>query len=318
MIKRALLVGIDQYDCMPPLRGCVNDVNALFPLLARNEDNLRNFHCEVRTSAADRVDRHSLLNDIKALFAPGADVALLYYAGHGEGSDSDVAIATQDGKSPELGITLSSILGTVRDSTAQEVVIILDCCYAGGAAGLPQLGGNVSALRNGLSILSACRKDQSAAETKEGRGLFSSYLCGALDGGAADVMGKVTIANIFGYLSESFGAWGQRPTFKTSVDRLHELRRCAPWVPIAELRRLPEIFPEQDGLLRLDPSYEPSAKPGHPDNEATFAILQRFRSAKLLEPVGADHLYFAAMQKKKCRLTPLGKLYWLMAKKGQF
>jgi len=60
MIKRALLVGIDQYDCMPPLRGCVNDVNALFPLLARNEDNLRNFHCEVRTSAADRVDRHCL------------------------------------------------------------------------------------------------------------------------------------------------------------------------------------------------------------------------------------------------------------------
>src|SRR5947209_14326513 len=42
--------------------------------------------------------------------------------------------------------------------------------------------------------------------------LFRS--CGALDGGAADVLGKVTVASVYAYLSETFGPWDQRPTFK--------------------------------------------------------------------------------------------------------
>ena len=39
-MKRALLVGIDKYDTRAPLHGCVNDVRALHPLLAQNEDEL--------------------------------------------------------------------------------------------------------------------------------------------------------------------------------------------------------------------------------------------------------------------------------------
>lgn len=318
MMKRALLVGIDEYDNLSQLYGCVNDVNALHPLLARNEDNSLNFDCQVRTSSTAPVDRLSLLADIKALLAPGADVALFYFAGHGERQDNDVVIATQDGESPAVGIALSSILGIVQQSQVQEVLIVLDSCYAGGAGGVPQIGGNTAALRSGLSILSASRSEQPAAETEEGRGLFSTYLCGALDSGAADVLGKVTVASVFAYLSESFGPWEQRPTFKSNVDRLHELRLCSPWVPLAELRLLPTIFKDQDTLLQLDPSYEVSEEPRHREHEAIFATLQKCRAAKLVEPVGTGHMYFAAMQKKRCKLTPLGKHYWRMAKRGRF
>jgi len=317
MMKRALLVGIDEYDNLNSLYGCVNDVTALHPLISRNEDVTPNFDCQIRTSAGGRVDRLSLLADIKALLAPGADVALFYFAGHGEWQESDVHIATQDGESPAVGISLASILGFVKTSPVQEVLIVLDCCYAGGAGGVPQIGGNVAALRPGLSILSASRSEQSAAETEEGRGLFSTYLCGALESGAADLLGKVTVASVFAYLSESFGPWEQRPTFKSNVDRLHELRLCSPWVPLAELRLLPIIFPNQDTLLQLDPSYEPSDEPRHREHEAIFATLQKYRAAKLVEPVGAEHMYFAAMQKKECKLTPLGKHYWRMAQQGR-
>lgn len=316
-MKRALLVGIDKYDKMSPLRGCVNDVKALHPLLSKNEDNSPNFECEVRTSSENRINRLSLLTDIESLLAPGADVALFYFAGHGAGKKGDVIIATQDGEMPEPGILLSQVLGTVEQSKVQEVLIILDCCFAGGAGGVPQLGGDAAVLRSGVSILSASRSDQPAAETEKGRGLFSTYLCGALESGAADVLGKVTVASVFAYLSESFSAWEQRPMFKSNVDRLNDLRRCSAWVPIPDLRRLPEIFQKQDTLLRLGPSYEPSEKPRHQEHEETFAILQKCRAAKLVEPVGADHMYFAAMQKKSCRLTPLGKHYWRMAKKGR-
>jgi len=48
-----------------------------------------------------------------------------------------------------------------------------------------------------------------------------------------------------------------------------------------------------------------------------FAILQRYRAAKLVEPVDSEHMYFAAMEDKACRLTPLGQHYWHMANKGR-
>lgn len=318
-MKRALLVGIDDYDDsrINGLNGCVNDVNALAPLLSRNEDNSPNFDCQTRTSAADRVDRRNLLEAIDALLAPGADVALFYFAGHGSAVDHDVVLVTQDGAGADLGVSLSSILGRVQTSPVREVLIVLDCCFSGGAGGVPQIGGDVAALRSGLSILSASRADQPAAETAAGRGAFSTYLCGALEGGAADVLGKVTIAGVYAYLSESFGPWNQRPTFKANVDRLHELRLCSPAVPLAELRRLPEFFAQQDGVLPLDPSYEPDADPDHPEHEAIFAILQKCRAAKLVEPVGEEHMYFAAMNSTGCKLTPLGRLYWWMAQQGR-
>lgn len=312
-MKRALLIGIDAYDQMNGLAGCVNDVNALAPLLSRNEDGSPNFNCQTRTSATLRVERRNLLEAIDALLAPGADVALLYFAGHGAAAKNDVVLSTQDGDDRDPGVSLSSVLAKVQDSPVREVLIILDCCFSGGAGGVPQLGGDAAALRSGVSILTASRSDQPAAETAEGRGLFSTYLCGALDAGAADVLGKVTIAGVYAYLSESFGPWNQRPTFKANVDRLHELRLCSPAVPVAELRRLPEFFPKQDGELPLDSSYEPKAEPKHLEHEAIFAILQRCRAAKLVEPVGPEHMYDAAMQNAGCKLTPLGRLYWWMA-----
>jgi hypothetical protein len=88
-------------------------------------------------------------------------------------------------------------------------------------------------------------------------------------------------------------------------------------VPLCELRRLPEFFVTADGELSLDSSFEPQAEPSHPVNEAIFAILQSCRGAKLVEPVGCKHLYFAAIENKACRLTRLGKFYWRMANAGR-
>ena len=48
-----------------------------------------------------------------------------------------------------------------------------------------------------------------------------------------------------------------------------------------------------------------------------FSTLQKYRAAKLLEPVDAEHMYFAAMESKACRLTPLGRHYWHVAKDGR-
>lgn len=316
-MKRALLIGIDAFDTQSNLSGCVNDVHALAPLLSRNEDDSPNFDCRTITSDVDRVARRTILEAIDHLLAPGADIALLYFASHGSATNNDVILVTQDGVSNEPGVPLSLILGKVQTSNVREVFIILDCCFAGGGGGVPQIGENVAVLREGVALLGASRSDQTAAELPSGRGLFSFYLCGALEGGAADVLGKVTLAGVYAYLSESFGPWDQRPTFKANLDRLHEIRRCSPAVPIEELRRLPEFFPEPDHVLPLDSSYEPDAEPKHPVHEAVFAILQRCRAAKLVVPIGTEHMYYAAIQKLACQLTPLGKHYLRMATQGQ-
>jgi uncharacterized caspase-like protein len=314
-MKRALLVGIDKYEDAPPLNGCVNDVKALKPLLARNEDDSLNFECIIKTSEnAQPVSRRNLLDSIDALLKPGADIALFYFAGHGQQADNDVVLVSQDGRGSDLGVKMSEVLSKVQHSKVPEVLIILDCCFAGTAGGVPQLGTDAAVLRSGVSILTASRGDQVSIETPEGRGLFSTYLCGALEGGAADILGQITIAGLYAYLSESFGAWDQRPMFKANVERLHEVRSSSPAVPFSQLRRLSEIFETQYSLLQLDPSYEPTAEPRHPEHEAIFEILQRCRAAKLVEPVGEQHMYYAAMNNKSCRLTPLGRLYWTMAK----
>jgi hypothetical protein len=222
---------------------------------------------------------------------------------------------TRDATPATPGIAFSQVLAKVAGSSVREVVLILDCCFSGAAGGVPQLATTAATLREGVSILTASRGDQVAVEWAHG--VFSTFLGGALEGGAADVVGKVTIAGLYSYLDECFGPWDQRPAFKSNVDRLNELRRCAPAVPPSELREICDHFPAADHLFALDPSYEPDAEPRDPVHERAFATLQKYRAAKLLVPVGAEHMYFAALESKACRLTPLGRHYWQLARDGR-
>ena len=317
MTRRAFLFGIDTYDRFPHLTGCVNDAVLLAPLLAKHEDGLPNFTVISRTSNTSRITRSSVLADLERLLAPGADVALLYFAGHGQLEQDDLHLVTQDGAPRDTGLAFSKALKLIQESEVPEILVILDCCFSGGAGGVPLLGSDVVVLRKGVSILTASRADQSAEEVVGGQGTFSYYLVAALDGGAADVLGKVTVAGLYSYLSESFGAFDQRPMFKAHLDRLHSVRQCKPVVPLHDLRRMTEFFPRSDYEFPLDSSFEPTLEPSNTINEAIFGVLQKYRANKLLEPIGTEHMYYAAKESKSCRLTPLGRHYWHQIKQGK-
>ncbi|WP_128645738.1 caspase family protein [Rhodococcus sp. BS-15] len=318
MLKRALLIGIDTYDHVNNLGGCVNDVNSIKPLLSRNEDDSPNFNCVSRASDKNRITRESLLEDVERLLAGGADVALLYFAGHGEQLAHDVSLVTQEGAGRTTGVKLSEIFTAINASSLKEVIVVLDCCFAGNAAGVPQLNLDLSVLREGVSVLTASRGDQTSAETDDGRGLFSTYLEGALEGGAADILGNVDVAGIYAYITESFNAWEQRPVFKANIDRLHMLRKVDPAVSLSSLRKLPDLFPQRDFLYPLDPSYEYTEKDDAvPEHVEIFQSFQKLRAARLLEPVDEEHLYWAAMHRKPCQLTRLGQHYWTLAQDGR-
>lgn len=311
-MNRALIVGVDEYRRFGGLTGCAADAAALEPLFARHADNTPNFSCRSATGA---VARSALLTGLDALLAPGADSALFYFAGHGTGLRGDVVLVTTDGDATTPGVAFREILERVGESPVREVVVILDCCFSGGAGTLALLERDTAVLRSGTAILTASRDNQIAWEG-EGRGRFSGFLEAALDGGAADVLGQVTVASVYAFLSESFGAWDQRPTFKANVDRLHPLRRCEPAVDIATIRSLVRWFPTPGHVFALDPSYEPEAPPAHAEHEAVFRQLQACRASKLVEPVGHRHLYYAAVLSGGCRLTALGRHYWHLANQG--
>jgi uncharacterized caspase-like protein len=315
-MRRALVVGIDHYANADDLSGCAADAHAVGELLSRQHDGSPNFGVRTLISSSSKhVTRQKLLQHVEQLFAHEADVALLFFAGHGTENSLGGYLVTSDAARYQEGLAMAEVLKLASDSPVKEVVAILDCCQAGAFGAVPIMD-NQTVLREGLSVLAASRASQSAAE-HNGRGLFSSLVCSALEGGAADTLGKVTVVSVYAYVDEALGPWQQRPMLKTHVSKLLSLRQAQPSVPSEDLRQLVAWFPTPDHVFPLDPSYEPTEKPRDEEHERVFGRLQKLRAAKLVEPVAEEHMYYAALNSKGCQLTQLGKLYWTLVKDGR-
>lgn len=317
-MRRALIVGVDNYK-NAELNGSVNDARRLEAVLKHNFDSSRNFDCRVLAAPLGgshlEVTRPVLREQIKELFAHDVDVALFYFSGHGYLNDLGGYLVTQDVAAYDEGILMSEILTLATNATIREVVIILDCCHSGAFGNNPTQPSQTP-LREGVSILTSSRATQLSYEVG-GEGVFTSLLCDALEGGAADVLGNVTVASIYSYLDLALGAWEQRPLFKSNVSKLITLRYCKPEVDPAILRLLPIYFQSPDSEHQLDPSYESTSASVNPDNAKIFEHLQECRNARLVVTTGEKHFFDAAMSSKSCILTPLGKFYWKLAKGGK-
>lgn len=320
-MKKALIVGINYYEHGGSLYGCVDDAHAVKAVLERNADGSVNFNCLLLTGTGptDRVERAQLKDAIDGLFKAD-DTALFYFAGHGHIETSGGYILASDAKRGDDGVSLGDILVLANKSKALNKIIVLDSCHSG-IAGASPVNDNVAALSEGLTILTASTKDQYATE-KNGRGVFTSLLVDALGGSAANLTGDITPGSIYAHIDQSLGAWEQRPVFKTNVKSFVSLRRVAPPIALADLQRLTEFFHDPGDEFQLDPSYEPEMKgrePGmpNPDPEHTrvFAILQRYNRLNMLVPVGARHMWNAAMERKTCKLTALGEHYRRLVEK---
>ena len=114
-MKRALLIGIDHYE-INGLGTCEEDARRLGELLSRHgsgsRSRLKNFDVDVLLSEVDGpVTRLVMLDAVKALLRDQAEVALLYFAGHGvfDYSTENAVLVAQDGEDMQTGISLSEI-----------------------------------------------------------------------------------------------------------------------------------------------------------------------------------------------------------------
>ena len=168
-------------------------------------------------------------------------------------------------------------------------------------------------LREGVSILTASRGDQVSVETTNG-GLFTSLVADALDGGAADLLGNVTAPGVYAFVEAALGAWQQRPLFKSHLAQVIPLRRCNPPIDRVILREIPALFPVPAEDIPLSPECETTCENMDEAKSKMFCKLQSLNRVHLVVPVGADHMYDAAMQSKACHLTATGRYYWRLAK----
>lgn len=325
--RRALVVGFDDYPKEHTLYCCVNDAKSMKELLAENGNGSANF--DVQT-IINRISEDDFHDHIGRLFASDdADVALFYFSGHGyeKNGEGYIVIPTiDDGMIP---IPMKNISKLANQSKIKNKVIILDCCFSGAFGGNPSLPDKVNEIGNGVTILTACRPEESAVEIgRMKHGVFTSLLLAALEGGAANVRGMISPASVHSFIDQSLGPWDQRPLFKTNVSSLINLRSVEPEVNENIIRNIRKYFKTADSEFSFDPSYEFTNSEQYViDKKEPYAIpehvkilkqLQKLESVGLVEPVGEEHMYFAAMNSKSCRLTILGKFYWELLDKKRF
>lgn len=314
-LRRALIIGIDNYpNC--PLRGCVNDANKLQAILSRHHDGRVNFHCEIIASPPKNITKALLREKISELFQHPADVAFLHFSGHGTINGLGGYLVTPDFCDYDVGIPMSEVLSLANQSPVNDIFITLDCCHSGAFGTLPVVSDDKIILADGVSVITATRSGQEALE-EDGGGVFTSLLIEALEGGAAGLLGEVSAASIYAYIDNAMGAWDQRPMFKANVSRFIRLREASPRLPVVLVQKLIEHFQLPAEPLPLSPEYEPEVEPHDKMKEAIFCDLQKFRDAGLVEPVGADHLYYAAINSKACQLTTLGRYYWRLVNENK-
>lgn len=323
-MRRALVVGIDHYEAISPLSGCVNDAYAVKAMLDRNSDGSVNFGCRLMsgTGPGDLIRRTALKEAVRELFAGDGEVALFYFAGHGFIESTGGYLCAGDCRSGDDGLSLAEVMTLANKSRILNRIIVLDSCHSG-IAGTHPTHDRLAELADGMTILSASTAEQYASEVN-GAGVFTGLFVDALGGAAANLVGDVTPGSAYAHVDQSLGPWSQRPVFKTNVKSFVSLRKVTPPLDLPDLRRIAELFPAPGHEFQLDPTYEPErpapldpdTPPPDSDNNVVFAILQKYNRVNLVVPNGAPHMWHAAMQSKSVRLTALGEHFRRLTEQG--
>lgn len=208
MASKALVVGVDKYPGNS-LAGCVNDATAIAKLLTSEP-----YDFSVRLLLDEEVTRPSLKRELSRVL--DADFSLIYFAGHGCKTNTASYLVTIDAEPFDEGVDFSYLTNTIKSvaKNNQNVIVILDCCHSGDATvrggvalqnlerqDIPSISGS------GRILIAACKGSEKAKEivvNDEMHGLFTHYLIEALDGGAADNKGVVTILNVYEYIAAKF------------------------------------------------------------------------------------------------------------------
>ena len=147
MSRDALIVGINSYQYLQPLKAPATDAEAIAQRLTQDGE-FRVWRVPERidqanqpvVSATQAVSQQQLEASLKQLFRPGSaqapETALFYFSGHGipdkEGFDYGyLAASDTNPKNPRSGLSLRWLQWLLSESPVKQQIIWLDCCHSG-------------------------------------------------------------------------------------------------------------------------------------------------------------------------------------------
>jgi uncharacterized caspase-like protein len=258
--RLAIVVGINRYNAendIPVLAGAENDAREIYERLT----TAGNFTIQKNHLLLGRdATRGAILKAVSDIFHKAVDncnLVLFYFSGHGifgENNEGYIAPYDMDPEDPFVyGINMEEMRNVVfRSKNNANVVILLDCCYAGIAANgskamaQPELETkNLYALHlkkfidspseqsnkgfaRGKIVLASSEPNEKSREKNNcvhlnmndphTHGAFSFHLIEGLDGKAADPeTGVITIDNLRRHIEKEMNAEGkQKPIYSIS------------------------------------------------------------------------------------------------------
>lgn len=312
-MRKALVVGVNYYENLPSVKGCVPNAFAVNNVLKQHGDGTKNFDVKVcfANDQSTKITRSQLKKDVQELFSDDSDVALFYFSGHGYIENTGGYIVTSECAEGDEGFSMNELLTIVNDSKARDKIVVLDTCHSGQIGNL-NVKEDTTVISVGVTILTSSKKDQLSVDDGDGS-TFTKLFVDALDGSAANLLGNISPGSVYAHIDQSLGAWDQRPIFKTNVKNFTSLRKVHPPISSDDLRKIIKLF-DRSFEFQLDPSYEPTSPAPIKEHTEKFAILQKYNRVNLVVPLDTEHMYFAAMESKKCKLTVLGEFYWRLVK----
>lgn len=165
----ALLAGINNYDRIRKLNGCLEDIKRVKEYL----ENRTSMDCEVQPLLDENATRNNIISAFDEFLgkAKKEDTVLFYFSGHGTREEADPVwdetdkmlecLVCHDGgteKSSDFLLTdkeLRYLLAKLYEKTQAHIVVICDCCHSGdntrGALIETAFAGNTIAKRMVLS-----------------------------------------------------------------------------------------------------------------------------------------------------------------------
>lgn len=138
--RRALLIGINDYERLPDLRGAVNDVATIRALLTTQFGFAE---ADIRQLTDSQATRAGILEAFEELIAEAGrrDTVYVHYSGHGsqvrdangdESDGLDETICPQDARTPGVADITDDELDAIIDRlNVASAVVVLDSCHSG-------------------------------------------------------------------------------------------------------------------------------------------------------------------------------------------
>ncbi|MER5703570.1 caspase family protein [Micromonospora sp. NPDC002296] len=214
--SRAVLVGVPEYDSLPPLPAVRENVGALRRLFA--DPAVWGLPTEnilvPDLSGPDPLD--AVMGALRSAAREATDTLLVYYAGHGltnilTGELTLALPGVEDLDQWWRALSFNHIRRALTDPTlaATRRVVVLDCCYSAlalaGDMGPAPASIDVAALTevNGAFVLTACAESETAKAPPGARyTAFTGELITALEEGVADGPELLDLHTLYLHLAE--------------------------------------------------------------------------------------------------------------------